>query len=194
MKLIVLTGGIAAGKSAAAERLKESGAEIVDADVLSRRVIMPDGAAYHEMREQFGDFFDGAGLDRRRLREAVFSDGALRERLNALLHPHIYREIEKELAGMRGRGVFNAVAVIPLYFDGAERIPGAKVLNIEAPDALRIERLAKRDNISAELAKRMLSAQCGNQVRREGADITVLNDNGMEAFLDEVEKAYRKLS
>jgi len=116
MKIIAITGGIAAGKTVVSGRLRELGAEVIDADIISREVTAAGGRGAEMIAEAFGKEFllpDGE-INRRKLREAVFSDPQKLSALNAITHPLIRENISEKIAALNCKYVF---VVIPLLFE-----------------------------------------------------------------------------
>lgn len=180
--IVGLTGGIAAGKSAVADQFAALGVPVHDADVAAREVIAPGSAGLQEILERFGPgVLDAAGsLDRGAMRERVFADAAARRALESIIHPRVRQWLlERALATDASYGVL----AIPLL---VEHLPDYRwidrILVIDAPEAVRVERLMARDRIDAELARRMLAQQAGRAERLAAAD-DVLDNTGGEAAL-----------
>lgn len=170
--VIGLTGGIAAGKTAAAEYLKKLGACVVDADEIARHT------GEREILAAFPDCADAGRLDRRRLRQRVFADPPALAKLDSITHPLIIKAIEARLAAESQV----VVLVAPLLYETGLDRRCDYVLNISAPPDLRIKRLQKRDNIGKELAYNMLKAQTNEQERQNKADLTISNDGDEKAL------------
>jgi len=180
--IVGLTGGIAAGKSAVAGQFTALGVPVHDADLAAREVIAPGSAGLQEIVEYFGPgALDATGsLDRGAMRERVFADPAARRALESIIHPRV-REwlLDRVQATVASYGVL----AIPLL---VEHLPDYnwidRILVIDAPEAVRVERLMARDRIDADLARRMLAQQVGRAERLAVAD-DVLDNSGGEAAL-----------
>ncbi|MCY3941537.1 MAG: dephospho-CoA kinase [Gammaproteobacteria bacterium] len=188
---IGLTGGIASGKSLVADRLASLGAAVVDTDVISREQTAAGMPALAEIGRHFGtDLIRGDGtLDRPRLRDQVFSDPAARKRLEAILHPRI-RKAAWERAG-RTAGSY-LVMVVPLlvetgFTDGIDR-----VLVIDAPRKLQIERLRERDGVTRRQAMAILASQASRRQRRAMADDVILNDGSRGRLIGRVDEFHAR--
>ena len=184
-----LTGGIASGKSLAADRLDSLGAAVVDTDVISREQTAAGMPALAEIGRQFGaDLIRADGtLDRAGLRGQVFSDPAARKRLEAILHPRI-RKAAWERAG-RTAGSY-LVMVVPLlvetgFTDGIDR-----VLVIDAPRRLQIGRLRERDGVTRAQAIAILASQASRRQRRAMADDVILNDGTRRRLIGKVDELH----
>jgi len=180
---VALTGGIASGKSAASDRFAALGADVIDADLVSRELVAPGGEALAEIVAAFGkDVLDAEGaLDRRAMRERVFADDAQRRRLESILHPRV-RDILRERA--RAGSAWYALLVVPLLVESGQYGWVDRVLVVDVPRAVQRARLLARDGVTPELADAMLDAQASREQRLAIADDVIPND-GTLADLDD---------
>lgn len=181
--VVALTGGVASGKSAVARRFESHGVHVYDADVAAREVVAPREPALAEIEFVFGTgVLDADGsLDRRRMRERVFADPDARRKLEAIIHPRVRAWLRRRV-GM-DRGPYCMLA-IPLLFENQDDYDWVdRVLVVDAPEALQIERLMRRDGVTREAAQRVLEAQSTRAQRVAIADDVILND-GEESALD----------
>ena len=180
---VALTGGIASGKSTVAALFAERGVPVIDTDVIAREVVEPGRPALAAVTNAFGTGILGADgrLDRRRLREQVFTDAAMRRRLEAILHPAIRSEMERQSALAGGP---YQVLVIPLLTEGGQTDHVERVLLVDVPESTQIERLMQRDGASALQARAALDAQASRSERLAIAD-DVLHNTGKPADLRE---------
>jgi dephospho-CoA kinase len=181
--VVALTGGVASGKSAVARRFESLGIGVYDADVAAREVVAPGEPALAEIRSVFGVGVlqaDGA-LDRRAMRDRVFADSGARKKLEAIVHPRVRAWLRRR-AGM-DRGPYCMLAIPLLFEKRAEYEWVDRVLLVDAPEALQIERLMQRDGVTREHAERMLNAQSTRAQRLAMADDVIMND-GEESALD----------
>lgn len=191
MTMIGLTGGIASGKSTAAQRLVEHGAVLIDADAVVRELQAPGGAAIAPMLEAFGPEIlqaDGS-LDRPALGRHVFADPAARQRLNAIIHPLVRERSEQLVEQARAQRGPEAVIVrdIPLLVETGQAGQMDLVLVIEAPRAQRIRRMVQDRGMSAEDAAARIDAQASDEQRRAVADDVLVNDGTREQLLAQVD-------
>lgn len=185
---VALTGGIASGKSAASDRFAALGADVVDADLVSRELVAPGGAALGEIVAAFGKNVltpEGA-LDRRAMRALVFADGARRRQLEAILHPRV-RDILRERAHA-GSGEY-ALLVVPLLVESGHYGWVDRVLVVDVPREVQRARLLARDGVTPELADAMLDAQASREQRLAIADDVIANDG----TLGELDQRVRRL-
>ena len=177
---IGLTGGIASGKSLVADEFAALGVPVIDTDLLAREVVQPGHPALERLAAEFGAGVldaDGA-LDRARLRDIVFGDALRRRRLEALLHPAIVEEMERRVAASTAPYV---VLVIPLLVETGFERQVDRVLVVDCPEAVQIERLMARDGENAAGARRMLAAQATRRARLAAADDVIDNAGSREA-------------
>jgi dephospho-CoA kinase len=180
--VVALTGGVASGKSAVANRFKALGIGVYDADVAAREVVAPRQAALAEIEFVFGaDVLNADGsLDRRAMRERVFADPAARKRLEGIIHPRVRAWLRRRVGMDRGPYCILAIPLLAENFRQYEWVD--RVLLVDAPRALQIERLMQRDGISREAAERMLDAQATRAQRLAIADDVIVNDGGESAL------------
>jgi dephospho-CoA kinase len=183
--IIGLTGGVASGKSAVAERFAALGVAIIDADLIARAVVEPGQPALAEIVATFGRDMSGADgrLDRGALRARVFADDQARRALEAILHPRIRAAMQ--VACLAAPGPY-ALAAIPLLAEAGTTEAYRwldRVLVVDAPREVQLARLMRRDGIDAALAERMLAAQADRRQRLAIADDVIVN-NGLLQRLD----------
>jgi dephospho-CoA kinase len=176
---VALTGGIASGKTTVADLFGSLGVPLIDTDLIAREVVEPGEPALTAVAQAFGNGVLGADgrLDRRRLRDMIFADAGARARLEAILHPAIRAEMERQSAAAAGAGPYQ-VLVIPLLTEGGRRDHVDRVLVVDAPEDLQVERLIARDSVTREQAQASLRAQAKREARLRLAD-DVLTNNGM---------------
>ena len=178
---IALTGGIASGKSTVAEAFAALGVPVIDSDALAREIVAPGTPCLTDIVARFGTVIvqaDGT-LDRRRLRSIVFQDATARRDLEALTHPRI-RALMAERARTAG-GPYQ-IHMIPLLIEGGRARDFDRVLVVDCPESLQLERLMRRDGIDAEAARAMLAAQAPRAARLALADDVIVNDGDRAAL------------
>jgi dephospho-CoA kinase len=178
-----LTGGIASGKSEVSKRLAGLGAVLIDADAVAREVVAPGTAGLADIVGVFGACVlgpDGA-LDRARLGEIVFSDGALREKLNAIVHPLVAeRMIEMERSAAPGSVVVHDV---PLLTENSLASLYDMVVVVDVPVEMQLDRLIRLRGMPPDQARARISAQASREQRLAIADV-VIDNSGSLADLD----------
>jgi dephospho-CoA kinase len=184
-----LTGGIASGKSAAAQRFAELGVHVVDADQASRWVVEPGRPALAALVERYGAALlqaDGS-LDRGALRKVIFEDAQERRWVEALLHPLIAEEIAQSLASATSP---YSVFVSPLMVESGQYRITQRLLVVDAPEAVRVARTLLRDHTTPEQVQAILKAQASREQRLALADDVLVNDRDLAWQHSEVERLH----
>ncbi|AZC33480.1 Dephospho-CoA kinase [Pseudomonas chlororaphis subsp. piscium] len=187
--ILGLTGGIGSGKSAAAQHFIDLGIHVVDADHAARWVVEPGRPALARIAEHFGDSVlqaDGQ-LDRAALRKLIFEVPQQRLWLEALLHPLIADEIAAHLA--RAESPY-AILVSPLLIESGQYAMTQRILVIDVPQQLQIERTLQRDGISEQQVQAILTAQATREDRLSHADDVLVNDRDLAWLHSEVERLH----
>ena len=174
-----LTGGIGSGKSTVAKLLGQSGAAIIDADAISRSVTACSGAGIGPIAEEFGpEFINAEGaMDRDRMRALAYSDANARKRLEAILHPLIGQEVERQSEAAIRAGHRCLVFDVPLLVEsGHWRQKVARVLVVDCAPAVQIERVMARSGLTRDAVEKIMASQAPREVRLRAADAVVFND------------------
>ncbi|MEX2334423.1 MAG: dephospho-CoA kinase [Pseudohongiella sp.] len=194
--VVGITGGIGSGKTAATDAFAALGITVVDADLVSRDVVRPGTPALTEIARHLGKEFllaDG-NLDRRALRELIFRDPATKKWLEALLHPLIRQEIVMQL--QHSKSPYTLLSS-PLLLETDQQTLCNRVLVIDAPESLQLERTMARDNSSADTIKAIMASQFNRQQRLDKADDIIVNDGDLTALQSAVQtlhKTYLEIS
>ncbi len=181
--ILGLTGGIACGKTTISNMFKKFGIEVVDADVVAREVLeLPE--VLKEIRETYGDIiFEKDRLDRKRMRDIIFSSKDNIKKLNLIVHPKVIKIFQDEYNKNKSKEEI-VVFDIPLLFEvGLEKFCN-KILVVYVGEEIQIERIMKRDGSSRELAKKIIDAQMNLAEKIKLADFTIENSG----TIDELEK------
>lgn len=185
MRHIGLTGNVAAGKSAVAALFRRWGATVIDADAIVHQLQEPGTPVLGAITRRFGAGIlrpDGS-LDRARLRSVVFADDAARHDLEAIVHPAVQARRAAFLAEARGRGDAVVVDDIPLLFETMDPADFDAVVLVDAPAAVRRDRLVARRGLTAADAERLIAAQAPPDAKRARSSFVIDND-GDEAALE----------
>lgn len=197
--IVGLTGGVASGKSALASAFQALGVTVADADLAARQAVAAGSHGLAEVVAAFGPsvlLADGT-LDRAAMRRRVFEDAPARVRLESIVHPRVRSSLQAQCAAAPGA---YAIAAIPLLAEGGgrEAYPWLdRILVVDVPRALQLERLLRRDGVDAELGGRMLEAQATRRERLAIADDVVVNDGPIErldAAAVALDRRYRDLA
>jgi len=188
---VVVTGGIAAGKTTVTNAFAALGVPIFDADAVSRELVAPGQPALAEIAATFGagTLASGGELDRRRLRERIFDDEAARRRLEAILHPRVRSELRARAAACSAP---YCLLAIPLYAESAQTYDWVdRVLVVDVPRAVQLARLMQRDGMTAEFAQRALAAQATRVQRLALADDVIDNSGNLDGLPQIVARLHR---
>lgn len=187
-----LTGGIAAGKTAVARRFEALGAPVHDADIAARVVVEPGSEGLAAIVGAFGPtVLDPRGrLDRAAMRRRVFADAAAKRELEAIIHPRVREWLHQRALAETAP---YCLLAIPLLAENITHYGWLdRILLVDVPEAVQIERLVARDGIDRALAERMLAQQASRAQRLALAD-DVIDNSGSEAALDtHVEALHRR--
>lgn len=193
--VVGLTGGIGSGKSAAAAFFAELGVAVVDADAIAHELTAPHGAAMEAIRSTFGDSVITAGgaLDRAAMRRLVFTDAAVKSRLESILHPMIGTVTQLRCQAGFASGTPYLVLVVPLLVEsGAYRKRVTRILVVDCAEQTQVERVKTRNGIAGEEVRRIMATQATRQERLAAADDIINNDCDIAGLRNQVEVLHRK--
>lgn len=196
MYVVGLTGGIGSGKSAASGRFEELGITAVDADLIAREVVLPGTPALAAIRKRFGDdvILANGELDRAALRKIIFASPEDKTWLEGLLHPLIGELTLRHLESAPGPYV---LFVSPLLVESGQKVLCQRLLVIDVPTELQVERTMARDNNDRAQIERIIASQADRQQRLAEADDIIVNDGSVEQLRREVDRlheSYLKLA
>jgi dephospho-CoA kinase len=188
---VALTGGIASGKSTVADLFARRGVPVIDTDMIAREVVEPGAPALAQVVSAFGPGILGPDgrMDRRAMRERIFSDPDAKRRLEAILHPAIRAEMEHQSKAASGP---YQILVIPLFTEGGRRDHVDRVLLVDVPEALQVERLMLRDGVTHEQAAASLNAQATRAQRLALADDVIHNTGQVTGLAERVAELHEK--
>ncbi|ANG91549.1 dephospho-CoA kinase [Enterobacteriaceae bacterium 155047] len=187
--IVALTGGIGSGKSTVADAFLRLGIAVIDADVIARQVVEPGMPALNAIRAHFGEEVmnpDGT-LNRRRLRECIFSDSSEKVWLNALLHPIIHQETQRQIRSATSAYI---LWVVPLLVENQLHKKANRVLVVDVSPETQIQRTMARDNVSRQHAEHILAAQATREARLAVADDVIDNDGAPDAIASDVARLH----
>jgi dephospho-CoA kinase len=196
MLLVGLTGNIASGKSTVAQLLSEHGATIIDADVLARRAVEKGSAVYDAIVKRWGTSIlapDGH-LDRAALRRVVFREPKELEALNELVHPEVERLRNLRIDEAKKRGDRIVVCDIPLLFEKKMVDRFDRIILVDAPRPLRLERLVEERGLRETEAMDMIAAQMPAELKRARADFVIDNSGTLSELERKVDDVWAELN
>lgn len=191
-RLVVgLTGGIGSGKSAAAALFAQRGVHVVDADDAARWVVEPGTPGLAGLVQLFGtDILQADGqLDRAALRALIFAEPAKRKQVEQLLHPLIRQALDDNLASAQTP---YAILVSPLLIEAGQYQRVQRVLVVDVPEALQLQRVLQRDGVDETQVRAILAAQLSREQRLQHADDIIRNDGTLEQLEQQVEVLHQQ--
>ena len=193
MLIIGMTGGIGSGKSEASKIFASLNIEVIDLDKISREVTEKDHEAIEEVKTLFDQslFNKENELNRKKLRDMIFSDKNLKIKLENILHPKILAEVKKKLSIFSDEPY--VVIDIPLLFETNQYVPlisRSLVIDCELSD--QIERVSKRDGMEIAMVQSIISQQVDRNTRIQRGDDVILNDGSIESLEDSIKKLHEK--
>ena len=187
---IALTGGIASGKSTVAQLFAEHGITVVDADLIAHQLTEPDSPLLPAITSHFGEgILEAGALNRSKLAEIIFQQPAARQWLNQLLHPAIRIEMQRQLNESQSP---YSIAVIPLLAESTGIDFIDRVLVVDIPEALQLERLMNRDKLTQADALLRINAQASRKQRLAIADDVILNQSDLAALQQQVAQLHQQ--
>jgi len=191
MFTVVMTGGIASGKTSASDLFTSYGVPILDTDLAARAVVEPGQPALNEIKMTFGnDVITASGeLDRAALREIIFEQPEKRLELEAILHPKIRAHINEQKNQLDAA---YCIIVVPLFLESGRGYEADRLLVIDVPTDLQRERLAKRDNTSPEQIEQILKSQAAREERLSAADDVIDNTASPESLAARVAELHQQ--
>jgi dephospho-CoA kinase len=189
--IIGLTGGIASGKSTVAQRFVDLDVPVIDADVAARAVVAPGKPGFEQVISRFGPAIVAANgeLNRRALRELVFSDPDSRRDLEVILHPLIRADMDRSAAAAVGPYI---VMAIPLLIEGGSRDRVDRILVVDVDEAVQLQRVMVRDRCSLDEAQAILAAQAPRSARLAVADDVLSNSGTVTDLRQAVDRLHQR--
>lgn len=187
--IVGLTGGIGSGKTTVSDLFNSLGVNVIDADVISRSLVQPGSTCYQEIIAHFGKaILDSEGeLDRSRLRTLVFNDVQARNWLENLLHPLIQQHIDSQIAASNSAYV---LLVVPLLLESEAYDFVDRILVVDVPEAVQVDRIMTRDNSGEALVRQIIAAQISREERVRQADDIIDNTRSEAALKEEVKRLH----
>lgn len=183
MRVFGLTGGLASGKSSVAAHWRSRGLPVVDADTLAREVVAPGTEGLAAILREFGsDLLEGTALNRKELGRRVFGNKDQLQRLESITHPRIEALRQRRLSELEAQGEPLVCAEIPLLFEKNMEVALRPVVLVSVPEALQLERAARRDGSAAADLQARIDAQLPLVEKRARADYVIDNRGTLDAL------------
>lgn len=194
MKWIGLTGGIGTGKSTVAELFRALGAPVIDADQISHEVTAPGSQGETKILEVFGDRLPSrTSLDRKALREIVFSDSLALSQLESIVHPLVRARSQELREQLAANGNPYAIYDVPLLFEAGLSQEFDLILVVSCEREVQIKRVTERDGVSRESVEAILQAQIDINIKEQSADIVIFNNGNMHDLEQNIVRVDKQL-
>ena len=189
--IVGLTGGIGSGKSAAAKFFIELGIDVIDADEVSKNILLENEKAKKDFITEFGSrYIKNNKIDRELLRKEIFKDKTKKKILESIIHPAVRDEISKFI--INSDSIYKIV-MVPLIVETNSVEFYDKIIVIDCETKLQLERASNRDNQSKENIADIMQNQASRKERLEIADFVILNNSDLENLRGSVIKTHQKL-
>ena len=188
--IIGLTGGIGSGKSAAGNEFSKLGITVIDADLVAKEAASKYSIAYKNIVDHFGNDIldDFENIDRKKLRDIIFSKPSQKEILESFLHPVIKENITNQILSSKSD---YTIIMVPLIFETNSMNQYQRILVVDCDEELQISRATKRDNSNKEDIQKILNSQASREDRLSIADEVILNNSSIEFLKQEVLKVHK---
>ncbi|AWL12910.1 Dephospho-CoA kinase [Saliniradius amylolyticus] len=186
-----LTGGIASGKTTVSNLFAELGVSIIDADIIARQVVEPGSGALGKIEQRFGDkvLSTNGHLDRAKLREIIFSQPEQKAWLNQLLHPLIRQQMIKQSDEANSP---YCILAIPLLVENQLQALVDRILVVDVPESVQIERVQQRDKVDAQHARQIQASQASREQRLAIADDVLSNTDNVATLREQVRTLHER--
>ena len=192
---IGLTGGIGCGKTTVCDLFEELGINIIDTDIISRQIVMPDQIAYQEIVEAFGSNIlsqkpgQNRDIDRKKLRDIVFDQPEKLQRLEKITHPRIISSMRTQVSQSTSP---YCILCIPLLFEKNLREEVDRVLVVDIPADVQKKRVAARDGINLDQVEAIMSHQLEQKQRLSLANDVITNNGSVADLIPQVTVLHKK--
>ncbi len=189
MLKIGLTGGIGSGKSTVSKIFSDLEIPIIDADIIAHQLVEPGKPAIKDIAEQFGQqiLTDQGALNRKQLKEIIFSDPEQKKTLEQILHPLVFAEMESQIKQLSSP---YCILSIPLLLETQMQDFVDRILVIDCPVEVQLERVKNRDQLDVKTIQSIIASQIPREQRRQAADDIIINDTDTQALAEQVKKLH----
>jgi dephospho-CoA kinase len=197
MKTIGLTGGIGSGKSTVAQILAELGAFVIDADKVGHEIYLPGEEAWQQVTAVFGRdiLAPDQTIDRKKLGALVFGSDDARKKLNGIVHPLMFQDIDRRIKAKRAEGFAKLIVVEAAILIEANWLPLAdEVWLVVANKNAVINRVAMQRGMTAKDTEARIASQLADDERRKHAQVVIKNDGSLEELRQTIATAWQRVS
>ena len=189
MLKVGLTGGIGCGKSTVARLFEKLSVPVIDADVIAHQLVDKGHEALQQIERTFGRGVlqpDGS-LDRPKLKSLIFGDSSRKKQLEAILHPLVYRAIQNQIEKLAGA---YCIVCIPLLFETEMTAFVDRILVVDCPERVQLERVKNRDHLDENLIQSIIAAQVSRTYRKSRADDLIDNSGVASSLAEQVKNLH----
>lgn len=191
--MIGITGGIASGKTAVADRLRSLGHAVLDADLYAKEAVEPGTPGWLLVREAFPQIIgEGQHIDRARLAAIIFDHPGARQRLEQIIHPFVLAKLEREGQRLKKRGEL-VFAEIPLLYEAGLEGSMAEVWVVYVDRKTQLRRLMRRSNITRQLAEKMIASQMPLAEKKARAARVIDNNGSLQATWAQLDQLLKEV-
>ena len=189
--LVGLTGGIGSGKSLAGDFFKSKKIDVIDADDLAHIALAREGKGYKNFLDVFGKTFldENSEIDRKILREHIFKNPEMKNRLESIVHPIVQDGILDFIKKSQSR---YRIIIVPLIAETKSSSFYDRVLAIECKKEIQIERASKRDSSNEKQILKIIKSQASTEDRNKIANDVIKNNGTKEEFIKLLEDVHTK--
>ena len=186
--IIGLTGGIGSGKTAVSDWFADQGIDVVDADVVAHQIMQKGSPTLQALADALGDWVinDAGEMDRRAVREHVFSNNKALLTLESITHPAIRQEIKNQLAAAQSAYVILSAPLLLESYEAGLVSLCDRVLVVDVAETTQLERASSRDTQSIEKIKAIMANQLPRDARLEHADDVVSNEGTLDELYEQL--------
>ena len=188
---IALTGGIGSGKSVVASIFENHGAPIIDTDIISKNIVLPGKPCFKKVVNEFGRRIlsrEGT-INRAMLKEMIFDDSKARMKLENIIHPEIFKDIEIQISYL---DYPYCLIIIPLLVEINSVMRFDRILLVDTLESLQFDRVIKRDNMTPELLRKIMKTQATREERLRYANDVIINNAEIINLNDHVTNLHKK--
>ena len=195
--IIGLTGGVGAGKTTVSSYLLRKGYPVIDADKTAKEIVASGSHTLYELADVFGKAIlnEDGSLNRRRLADMAFSDIALKERMDKIMHGEIFLRMEKRIDEIMETGYTGIIFLdVPLLLENGDALlkKPDEIWVIDADEETRIERVTKRDGISRQDVLKIINNQMSSEKKRAKAHVIIENSGSEEELYQQIDKLIKR--
>jgi dephospho-CoA kinase len=197
MKTIGLTGGIGSGKSTVSQILAELGAFVIDADKVGHDIYLPGKEAWQQVADAFGRdiLAPDQTIDRKKLGAIVFGSDEARKKLNAIVHPLMFKDIDRRIKAKRAEGFAKPIVVEAAILIEANWLPLVdEVWLVVTNKSAVIERVATQRGLAAKDTEARIASQLSDSERRKHAQVVIENDGSLEELRQKIRTAWNRIA